>query len=260
MLGREQIHNPTYSLIEKAYIWLFGMPIVGLRIRARNIFSLIPDSRDFKNILDAGSGSGVFSFELARRFPDAKITGVDPLAETIRQCNFIAEKIAVKNIEFREGLLEELPREQRFDLIISVDMLEHISDDTGILRIMSDLLEEGGLLVLHVPALYRRYPFMKKSLNFDVQTHVRAGYTIQDLTEKTSTAGLQIEKIGYTYGFWETISNNISYMITGASMRNKKVYAMAFPLLMLISMLGYRARPKTLGAGIYLLATRGRQS
>jgi hypothetical protein len=59
-LGKEQIHNPGYSKIEKCYILLFGMPIIGLRIRARNIFALIPSSHEYRNILDAGSGTGVY--------------------------------------------------------------------------------------------------------------------------------------------------------------------------------------------------------
>ena len=58
-LGFEQIHNIEYSFSEKIYIAVFGMPIVGLRIRARNIFALIPSDRNYDNILDAGSGSGV---------------------------------------------------------------------------------------------------------------------------------------------------------------------------------------------------------
>jgi hypothetical protein len=110
--------------------------------------------------------------------------------------------------------------------------------------------------VLHVPALYRRYPLWKKSLNFDVETHVRAGYELEVIRERIERAGYAIREIGYTYGFWETLANNVSYMITRARMQNKGLYAVAFPVLCLISLFGYRARPKTLGAGVFAVAEK----
>ena len=55
---------------------------------------------------------------------------------------------------------------------------------------------------------------------------------------------------------WETLANNISYMITHARMENKALYALAFPFLNLMSWLGRGARPKKLGAGIYVVAEK----
>jgi hypothetical protein len=45
-------------------------------------------------------------------------------------------------------------------------------------------------------------------------------------------------------------------MITKARMQNKQLYALAFPFLNLMSLLGARARPDNLGAGIYVLAQK----
>jgi len=119
------------------------------------------------------------------------------------------------------------------------------------------IIETGGTLVLHVPALYRRYPVWKKSLNFDVETHVRTGYEPEDIQDKVKQAGFSIQESGFTYGFWETLANNISYMITHARMKNKMLYALAFPFLNLISLLGAGERPKTLGAGVFVIAEKG---
>jgi 2-polyprenyl-3-methyl-5-hydroxy-6-metoxy-1,4-benzoquinol methylase len=255
-LGREQVHNPRYSLFEKIYIAVFGMPIVGLRIRGRNVFSLIPAERSYANILDAGSGPGVFTFELARRFPDSRILGVDMLAESIEACNSIAQTIKAENVTFLQTSVEEINFENHFDLILCVDILEHIEDDEKTLQVLSKLLAPEGILILHVPALYRRYPIWKKSVNFDVETHVRPGYELPDIEEKVKNCGICIIDSGYTYGFFETLSNNISYMITHARMENKVLYSIAFPFLNLFSLLGAKARPKNLGAGIYVIAGR----
>ena len=103
MLGREQIYNPNYSPFEKIYIGVLGMPIIGLRIRARNIFSLIPKDRVYKQILDAGSGPGVISFELARKYPAAHVTGIDLLEDSIKHCEIIADKLSLENIDFYDS-------------------------------------------------------------------------------------------------------------------------------------------------------------
>jgi SAM-dependent methyltransferase len=256
LLGREQIYNPGYSRIEKAYIFLFGMPIIGLRIRARNVFSLIPTGRKYRNILDAGSGTGVFAFELARRFPDASILGIDLLKEATDVCTYIAEKTRAFNIEFRQEQIENMKEVNVFDLILCVDILEHIEDDLNALKKLYQSAAPNGILVLHVPALHRRYPVWKESLNFNVNTHVRTGYRQKGILEKVCQAGFGVIQDGFTYGFWETLANNVSYMITRARMQNKTLYSFAFPFLNLISWLGPRARPKELGAGIFVIAEK----
>ena len=256
LLGKEQIYNPGYSKLEKVYIFLFGMPIIGLRIRARNIFDLIPSSRNYKNILDAGSGPGVFSFELGRRFPDAHVLGIDLLESAIDVCRKIADRSKASNVTFIQKDIESLKENNFFDLILCVDILEHVKDDLKALKALFDATRTGGILILHVPALYRRYPIWKKSLNFDVETHVRIGYRIEEIREKIIQTGFSILESGFTYGFWETLANNMSYIITRARMKNRILYSFAFPFLYLISWFGARARPKELGAGIFIVAEK----
>jgi len=256
LIGSEQIYNPSYSPIEKAYIALFGMPIIGLRIRSRNIFALIPTGRQYPSILDAGSGTGVLSFQLGKRFPDAQVTGVDLLDDAIRDCNQIAKKIKAANVKFRQASIERLPEQNAFNLIICVDIMEHIENDLAALRGLYHASAPGGIMVLHVPSLYRRYPVWKKHLNFDVVSHVRIGYEPEDIRTLVRQSGFTIGESGFTYGFWETLANNLSYMITHVRLENKMLYALAFPWLNLISLIGIRARPEKLGAGIFIVAKK----
>jgi len=256
MLGREQIFNPNYSSLEKAYIALFGMPIVGLRIRGRNIFALIPKDKTYRKILDAGSGPGVFSFELNRRFPGANIMGIDVLPEAVSACKSIATTAGAVNVDFRQESIELLQEKNLFDLIICIDILEHIENDTNALDRLYDATISGGTLLLHVPSLYRRYPVFKKSLNFDVPTHVRVGYERPQIESKVKKAGFTIVNSGLTFGFLETLANNISYMVTRARMQNKLLYSLIFPFLNLIALLGTCARPKDIGAGIFIIAEK----
>ncbi|MCK4787141.1 MAG: hypothetical protein KAV87_25505 [Desulfobacteraceae bacterium] len=98
----------------------------------------------------------------------------------------------------------------------------------------------------------------KKSLNFDVESHARVGYRPEEIQEKVRQAGFLVRESGFTYGFWETLANNLSYMITRVKMQNKILYSLAFPVLISISLLGARARPRSLGAGIFLVAEKNR--
>jgi hypothetical protein len=100
----------------------------------------------------------------------------------------------------------------------------------------------------------------EKRLNFDVETHVRIGYEIEEIQDKVRQTGFSICESGYTYGFWETLANNISYMITRARMKNKVIYSLAFPFLNLMSLFGARARPQSLGAAIYIIAKKRKTS
>jgi len=255
LTGHEQIFRPDYSMIEKIYIGFFGMPVIGLRIRNRNVLSLIPKKK-YHHILDAGSGQGVLSFALSSHFPDATILGIDQNKQTIESCQHIAQKTSTTNIFFRQDQIETLPERNLFDLITCIDILEHIHDDHRALTQLYQAMSFDGLLILHVPAKYRRYPVWKKNLNFHVDSHVRVGYDLRHICQKARGAGFYILDAGYTYGFWETLSNNISYMITRAQMKNKWLYALFFPVLHMISLLGMNSRPKKLGAGIYLLLTK----
>ena len=51
MIGRELIHDPSLSRLEKAYVRVFGIPINGLRIRARRILPLVHSG--YRAILDS---------------------------------------------------------------------------------------------------------------------------------------------------------------------------------------------------------------
>lgn len=232
------------------------MPVVGLRIRARNVFSLIPMDRAYHRIMDAGSGPGVLTFQLARRFPEARVLGVDILDESVRACRAIAEKVGQKNIAFQKDRIENLEQKNTFDLVLCVDILEHLEDDVMALRGLYDAIAGKGILVLHVPALHRRYPVWKKNLNFYVESHVRVGYKKRDIEEMVKGSGFSIRQSGYTYGFWETLANNISYMVTHARMEHKVLYALLFPFLNGMSLLGSRARPSDLGAGIFVVGEK----
>jgi 2-polyprenyl-3-methyl-5-hydroxy-6-metoxy-1,4-benzoquinol methylase len=251
--GVEQVYDPRLTGLERAYVRLFGVPVNGLRIRLRHV---LPATRGtHRRILDAGCGIGVFTMELAKRHPDAEVIGVDFEDELVKRANLVAQRAGLANCRFRTGDVTELGLDSEFDLVVSVDNLEHVQDDVLALANLRRALVPGGRLVVHVPGYYRRWLLVGKRVNFDVPGHMRPGYLAEDLVAKMQAAGLVVEDARHTYGVLETFTNNLSYLITGAERRNRQLYALVFPFLLAGSYLGRWSRPSW-GAGLLAVAHR----
>jgi SAM-dependent methyltransferase len=225
-----------------------------LRIRLRRILPAIRG--DYRSIVDLGCGKGIFTFELAKRYPLARVLGVDLDEEQILINRGIAQRRGIGNVEFQVQDILGMPFDEAFDLALSVDNLEHIEDDDGALRRILRALRPGGTLVCHVPAYERTWLLRGRSVNFAVPGHVRPGYRRDELARKLGDAGFAVESVAHTYGYLETVTNNFSYLITGAEQRNKGIYALAFPVLNAVAWLGRNQDPGEKGAGIIARATR----
>ena len=63
-----------------------------------------------QTVLDLGSGGGLDCFLAARKVGEAgHVIGVDMTPEMIERARAAAKRLNIKNVEFREGLLEDLP-------------------------------------------------------------------------------------------------------------------------------------------------------
>jgi SAM-dependent methyltransferase len=251
--GRELSLDPSRSRFERVYAWLLGAPANGLRIRLRRV---LPATRgDYDRILDAGCGSGVFSMELAKQHPTAEVVGVELEPTLVDRANEIARRAHLTNLRFEQGDVTKLDFDREFDLVVSVDNLEHVEDDVTAMEGLLRALRPGGRLVNHVPGYERRWFVLGRRVNFDVPGHVRPGYRSEELVRKLRAAGFEVEDDHYTYGIIETFTNNISYSISGADQQRKPLYALAFPFLLALSYFGKWSRPRW-GAGVLAVARR----
>ncbi|RJP72889.1 MAG: class I SAM-dependent methyltransferase [Candidatus Zixiibacteriota bacterium] len=149
------------------------------------------------HILDAGSGFGQYSFRLGRIFPRAQILGLDVKQDLVDSGNRFASRAGAAKVAFQAGDLLKMDFAGRFDLALSVDVLEHIEDDRAMIRNIGASLKPGGLFVLTTPY----WPGTPESASqVFVGEHVRPGYSRQDLQEKLNQAGLELERFDITYG------------------------------------------------------------
>jgi SAM-dependent methyltransferase len=253
LAGCELSLDPGRGRFERAYARVLGAPANGLRIRLRRV--LPATDGEHRTILDAGCGPGVFSFELAKRHPRAQVLGIELEPELVGRATAIAERAGLTNCTFEKGDVTRLDFDAKFDLVVSVDNLEHVEDDVTAMETLLRALRPGGTLVVHVPGYERRWLLFGRRVNFDVPGHVRPGYRAPELADKLRRAGFDVVDQRYTYGPLETLTNNLSYLISGADQRNKGLYAIAFPALLGLSYLGKFSNPSW-GAGVLIKARR----
>ena len=112
-----------------------------------NPFSLRPLERG-ESVVDAGSGAGFDSFIAAHQLgPRGRVVGVDMLPEMLEKSRKTAELMGLKNLEFREGLLEEIPVEDGWaDVVISNGVINLCADKKRVFSEIWRILRPGGRL------------------------------------------------------------------------------------------------------------------
>ena len=114
-----------------------------------NPFSLRSLERS-ERVLDAGSGGGFDCFVAAHQVgPGGKVIGIDMLPDMLEKARRTAESMGLKNVEFREGLLEEIPVEDGWaDVVISNGVINLCADKKRVFSELSRVLRPGGRLQL----------------------------------------------------------------------------------------------------------------
>ena len=100
-----------------------------------------------KRALDVGCGAGLLCEPLARLGAD--VTGVDAAAENIAVASDHARGGDLA-IDYRHGDLSELKLGQ-FDLVTSMEVIEHVADKAAFVAGLKAALAPGGLMVLSTP-------------------------------------------------------------------------------------------------------------
>lgn len=99
-----------------------------------------------RTALDVGCGAGLLCEPLARL--GAKVTGVDAAPENIAAARAHAAQSGL-TIEYVAGEVAALPC--RYDLVTSMEVLEHVADPNAFVRALADRLAPGGLMILSTP-------------------------------------------------------------------------------------------------------------
>lgn len=151
-------------------------------------------------ILDAGSGFGQYSYWLAKRNPRVNILAVDVKEEQVEDCNKFFQKVGLRNVTFRVEDLVTFQNPNSYDLILSVDVMEHILEDEQVFRNFYASLKEGGMVLINTPSDQGGSDVDNNSGESFIGEHVRDGYNIGEIQEKLKRAGFSKTEGYFTYG------------------------------------------------------------
>lgn len=101
---------------------------------------------DGLSLLDIGCGGGLLSEPMTRL--GAKVTGVDASGRNISVAALHAERQDL-SIDYRQGTAEALADSgAQFDIVMALEIVEHVSDVDLFLRSCGSMVKPGGLLFL----------------------------------------------------------------------------------------------------------------
>lgn len=144
---------------------------------------------DRPRILDIGCGTG-FNIEHLRSLGLTRVVGLDFSSDALAFCRS-------RNLTgLVQGDATSAPfRDGSFDMILALDLIEHVEDDVTAMRGLARLLAPGGVLVIFTPA----FQFLWGHQD-EVSHHFRR-YTAPELRSKIENAGLRVDKLTYANTF-----------------------------------------------------------
>jgi trans-aconitate methyltransferase len=137
-----------------------------------------------RRVLDVGAGSGFFSRKLLTGTEAQQALCIDPNYEKEWD-----ESVVGKPIHFRRSC-----DSTNADLLIMMDVLEHVQDDQELLDSYVDMLTAGSYVLVTVPAFMFMWSGHDEFLG-----HYRR-YTLKQMIGLLEESGLQLEQYCYYFG------------------------------------------------------------
>ena len=142
---------------------------------------------------DAGAGFGQYSYFILKYFNKAKVHAVDLKTDYMDSFVQYAKLEGWQDFTAQQADLVDYVPNDKFDLIVAIDILEHIKDDIQVLKNFRQVLDDGGKLIISSPSTF------DESAKF-VEEHVRPGYDKDEIISKLENAGFRIISFDFSYG------------------------------------------------------------
>jgi len=190
-------------------------------------------------VLDAGSGFGQYSYRMSRIFAGSIIKGVDVKQEQIDDCNRFFSSIGLsERVNFEYADLTKYIEPYSYDLILSVDVMEHIEEDELVFNNFYKSLRNNGVLLISTPSDQGgsdTHEHEQDAVHGFIEEHVRDGYGINDITQKLSNAGFSDVEVRYTYGFPGSLSWKFSMKYPILMLGKSKAFYILLPFYYLVT-------------------------
>lgn len=165
--------------------------------------------------LDAGCGNGAFCFAAHKR--GNRVIGIDFDKNKIGRCVRFQKYIGINQsrCQFKVLNIHDLETMgKHFDQIICFETLEHLANDTEVIKLFSNILKPKGLLHLCTPRRDRTLYYGERLSEKEDGGHIRLGYTLEDFERLLHEQDFVIIKSDTTVGKISMIILNILQWIS----------------------------------------------
>ncbi len=212
---------------------LFFFALDTLFLRAwyvrRELYGLKSRFKGDMTILDAGMGFGQYSERMLNLFHPSRLIGLEiDKSHLYGSENYF--RTQYPNLRFVLGDVQILPlADKQFDLILSVDVMEHIEDDMATFSEFYRTLKAGGIFVMHTPRIQSDAEDEGDHDHWEVGEHVRDGYRDSEVRERLRKVGFDKVSIIRGYGLPGRIAWTLLQRIPMSMMASNKLL-MIIPL------------------------------
>lgn len=215
------------------------------------------------SIYDAGCGYGQYSYFMAKHLAPCTIYAVDVKEQWINDCKDFFKRTSTDNVSFAVEDLTKINHPERFDLVVCVDVMEHIHEDVTVFRNFYNAMNKGGFVLINSPSIYGGSDVHDDHEESFIGEHARVGYSKEDLSEKMQPLGFTVHQSVYTYGFWgdKAWRLGIKYpmMLLNVSKLFLAVlpfyYLLTLPFTLIMMQLDFSGNKET-GSGINFIAKK----
>lgn len=186
-------------------------------------------------ILDAGSGFGQYSFYMAKRGKQFQIDAVDVKEDQIADCNQFFKNCGLNNANFAFGDLTLPIAQDKYDLVMCVDVMEHILEDVTVFKNFNQAMKKGGMLLISTPSDQGGSDVHEETGESFIGEHVRDGYPVAEMADKLKQAGFTQFEILYSYGTPGKIAWKLSMKYPMLMLNASKLFFILIPPYYLIT-------------------------
>lgn len=148
---------------------------------------LAPYAFEGIKVLDLGCGDGFVARRLFSQLREKEVTAVDI---------YLTDELMrdMQNSKNGVNYRKEIPKEGFFDLVLLLDVLEHVKGDLGFLAdLVTEHVNKGGVVLITVPA------FQSLHSRHDVFLGHYRRYRLRKLVEMVAEGGLMMKASGYLF-------------------------------------------------------------
>ena len=250
------------AFLRKSFYWMLDLLLLRAWHIKKNIRAWKKNYKNDANILDAGSGFGQYSYFLSKQSKNWNILGVDVKKEQIDDCNKFFSKIGKsEHVRFEFADLTKFLKKSEYDLILSVDVMEHILEDVQVFKNFHQSLKENGVLLISTPSDQGGSDVHDEDEHSFIDEHVRDGYNINEIEDKLKNAGFSKVDARYSYGTPGKISWKLSMKWPIQMLNAGKLffvilpfyYIIAYPVSFILNYFDVNLKHKT-GTGLIVKA------